>query len=119
MKDWHVAWHSKEIYGSPAVLRVVEYPWWALIPERIAEKLDFRHWLCSPPEWTFAIPLRRKYDHECEMWDTSAGTVIFHAFQRAMSFSRERETIRHEVDLTGEWLDEHGFSDPWPEDEDA
>ena len=120
MRDWYVGWHSREIYGSPAVLSVYEVPWWAYGVERFAEWVDthiFRHHWCAPWEWTFHIPTYSFKSDEDGYLKHSLGAAISSSFQWVVSTAYRYKTIHMSVDLTDEWLEQNGQDDPLRDEE--
>ena len=99
MKNWSVSYSAKE---GPR-LNVYRTPLWALVAENLVERAcdKLGHVFCSPPEWTFRVPLSLAKDSE-GYWESSLGDKIYSLGTRGMSLGWEYEERVTSVELTDE-----------------
>lgn len=112
MKHWSVLYHSEDLYGTVAELRVDERPAWAHYIGLAAEQIDtlLGHKWCNPPEWTWDIVIKPPTNAEAAD-EISLGSLMFDSFNRAMTLEDKFAHDAHRVPVSREWLKDNGMAE--------
>ena len=111
VKHWSVLYHSEDIYGSVAELRVDERPAWAHFVGVVAEAIDgaLGHKWCNPPDWAWHLSFKKPKDEDDFV--TSVGSLLYDSFNRLMLLEDHYAHDAKRVTVTREWLRDNGLAE--------